>query len=164
MESNIFRFNVDWNYRTISLFLVLLAIPNILGMANLSTPFGFKIHFFQFAIFLAAAIYGPTGGMLAGLTGSLYSAAVMSNPYIAVGNAILGAFTGLFMRYKFNTIVAVALAFLIQLPWLIGTDYFLIGMPLKAIWMLVVALAVSNTVWAALAQITLPRLKDAAHA
>ena len=164
MDATPFRFNVDWNYRTIGLFLVLLALPNLLGMINISTPFGFTIHFFQLAIFLAAAIYGPSGGLLSGAIGSAYSAIAMSNPYIAVGNAILGFFAGLFMRYGLNLVLAVALAFTIQLPWLILTDYFLVGMPLQTIGLLVLALAVSNTVWAGITQITYQGLKDAAHA
>ena len=63
-------FNVAWNEKTVSLLLFLLVVPNVLGAVNLPTVFGFKLHLFQVAIFLAALIYGPLGGGLAGLTGS----------------------------------------------------------------------------------------------
>ena len=144
-------FNVKWNSKTIALFGLLLVLPNILGAINLSTPWGFKIHFFQLAIFAAAMIYGPKGGLLSGLVGSAYSAALMSNPYILLGNAILGFFTGLFARYGYHTLVAVAIAYAIQLPWLILTDYYLVHLPGKFIIGLVIALAISNLVWATIA-------------
>lgn len=146
--ANKLSFNVEWNYKTISLFLFLIILPNFLGMLNISTPFGFKIHFFQMGIFIAALLYGPKGGLFAGLIGSAYSAIVMHNPYIIIGNVLLGFFVGLFIRYKIHTIIAVALAFLIQLPWLISTDYYIVGLPMVFIIKLVIALAISNLIWA----------------
>ncbi len=148
---NIFSFDVEWNYKTIALFLFLIGLPNLLGIVNITTPFGFKIHFFQAAIFLAALIYGPMGGLSAGLVGSAYSAAVMANPYIIVGNVLLGFFVGLFARYGIKTVFAVWLAFLIQLPWLVLTDYYLVHLPIAFIVSLIIALAVSNTLWAVVA-------------
>ena len=148
---NIFSFDVEWNYKTIALFLFLIGLPNLFGIVNITTPLGFKIHFFQAAIFLAALIYGPMGGLAAGLVGSAYSAAVMANPYIIVGNVLLGFFVGLFARYGVKTVFAVWLAFLIQLPWLVLTDYYLVHLPMAFIISLVIALAVSNTVWAVVA-------------
>jgi len=155
-----FSFNVKWNYKTIVLFLSLMILPNLLGLINLNTVWGFKIHFFQIAVFIAALIYGPKGGMLSGLVGSLYSAFVMGNPYIAIGNAILGFFVGLFVRYKFNTIIAVMLAYLIQLPWLIITDYYLVSLPTNFILKLILALAISNLIWAIVANYTVKPIKE----
>src|SRR3989338_298963 len=145
---NVFSFDIKWNYKTTSMFLFLLVLPNFLGMVNLPTSFGFQIHFFQVAVFLAALIYGPSGGLLSGIIGSVYPAIIMHNPYIVGGNAILGFFAGLFARYGIKTLFAVWLAFLIQLPWLVITDYYLVHLPVKFITALVVALAVSNTMWA----------------
>jgi hypothetical protein len=156
---NIYGFNVKWDTKAVALFIVLLALPNLLGMLNLDTGLGFRLHTFQLAIFMAAILYGPVGGMLSGLLGSAYSAVAMSNPYIALGNAILGFFVGLLVRYGMHTVLAVALAFLIQLPWLVITDHFLVGMPMPVIGMLVLALAVSNTVWAFGAHYIAPSLK-----
>lgn len=156
---NLFSFNIEWTYKTISLFIFLIAVPNLLGMVNLPTQWGFNIHFFQAAIFLAALIYGPSGGLLSGLAGSMYSAFIMHNPYIAVGNAILGFFVGLFARYGLNAIIAVLTAYLIQLPWLILTDYYLVGLPMSFIVPLIIALLISNTVWAIAASYSYKHIK-----
>ncbi len=144
---NIFSNDIEWNYRTTGLFIILLALPNLLGMINLSTATGFKVHFFQIAIFFAAMIYGPAGGALSGLFGSVYSAFLMHNPYIVVGNVILGLFAGIFAR-KYNIIIAGMLAFVVQLPWLVLSDHYLAGLPMGFITPLVIALALSNFVWA----------------
>ena len=157
---NIFSFNVKWNYRTVSLFLFLLLLPNFLGLINLPTVFGFKIHFFQLIVFLAALIYGPSGGLLSGITGSFYSALIMHNTYIIGCNAILGFFAGLFIRYGFKTVIAVWLAFLIQLPWLIITDYYLVHLSIVFIKALVIALAISNTIWAIAAHYAAKPIKE----
>jgi uncharacterized membrane protein len=141
-------FNFTWNYKTLGLFIFLLAIPNVLSMINLPTPFGFQLHVFQFAVFVAALLYGPMGGALSGLVGSAYSAVMMHNPYLAVGNMLLGLFVGLFARYGLHTLLAVGLAYLLQLPWLIITDYSLVHLPAQFILMLVIALALSNLIWA----------------
>ena len=85
-------------------------------MIDISTPWGFKIHYFQLAIFIAALVYGPRGGMLSGLVGSIYSAIAVGNTYIVASNAILGFFVGLFARRGIHTIPAVVLPYFIQLP------------------------------------------------
>jgi hypothetical protein len=146
--NDLFSFGIVWNFKTIGMFFILLILPNFLGMMNITTDYGFKVHFFQAAVFIAALIYGPVGGLLSGLFGSAYSTIIMGNPYIAVGNAILGFMVGIFVRYGFSTIVAVLLAFVIQLFWLIPTDLFLMNMPLKVLFMLIAALFASNIVWA----------------
>lgn len=152
--ANKFSFNVEWNYKTISLFIFLLILPNLLGAINLDTAWGFKIHFFQVAVFIAALIYGPAGGLLSGLVGSVYSAFAMHNPYLIIGNAILGFFVGLFVRYKMHTVIAAMLAYLIQLPWLVLTDYYLVNLPMGFIWGLIIALAISDVMWAIVAHYT----------
>jgi len=157
--ANKLSFDVEWNYKTIGLFIFLLALPNLLGAINIGTIWGFKLHFFQIAVFIAALVYGPTGGMLSGLVGSVYSAVVMHNPYIAVGNAILGFFAGFFVRYKMHTIIAVMLAYAIQLPWLVLTDYYLVNLPFGFIWKLVIALLISNIIWATAAHYTAKPIK-----
>lgn len=153
-------FNIEWNYGSIILFLFLLSLPNMLGIINLDTAFGFKIHFFQIAIFLAAFIYGPTGGLLSGIVGSIYSAFIMHNPYLVIGNAILGFFAGLFYRYKPNAILSVILAFLIQLPWLIITDYYLVNLPATFILGVIISLAISNLIWAVIVKYNIKPIRD----
>jgi hypothetical protein len=151
--------DLKWDYKNLTLFVFLAAVPNLLGMLNISTPFGFKLHFFQYAVFLAAIIYGPLGGLVSGTVGSVYSAAIMHNPYIVVGNAILGFFTGLFVRHGIRTVFAVFLAYLIQLPWLVLTDLYLANLSMVFVSSLVVALALSNLVWAVLASCTAKPVK-----
>ncbi len=145
---------VPWNARTTAVFALMLALPNLLGMINIDTPWGFRLHTFQLVIFWAALIYGPLGGALTGLVGSLYSAFVFSNPYLAVGNALLGFFAGLFVKRGIPTVVAVWLAFAVQLPWLVLTDYFFAGLSMEFIAALAMALLISNTVWAVVAAST----------
>ena len=159
--ANKLGFGVEWNYRTLSLFIFLLILPNLLGMINLPTLWGFKIHAFQLAIFIAAIVYGPTGGLLSGLLGSFYSAFIMATAYIVGGNAILGFFVGLFVRHRMHTILAVLLAFIIQLPWLIVTDYYLMGLSASFIQALVIALVISNLVWATVAHYSAKPIKAA---
>ena len=150
----------QWNYKSITLLAVLILLPNLLGIINIPTSLGFSIHFFQIAVFLAALIYGPWAGLLSGAIGSAYSAITMNNPYIIVGNMILGFFVGYFASKKFHTLVSVALSFLIQLPWLIMSDHYFIGMPMGLVWMIVVALAVSNIIWGLMAHYTNKPLKN----
>ncbi|HOG16824.1 MAG TPA: ECF transporter S component [Syntrophales bacterium] len=145
---------VHWNARTTAVFALMIALPNLLGAINIDTPWGFRLHTFQLVIFWAALIYGPMGGALSGLVGSLYSAFALANPYLAVGNALLGFFTGFFARRGVPAVVAVWLAFAVQLPWLVLTDYFFAGLSMEFIGTLVVALLVSNTVWAVVAAST----------
>jgi len=149
IQSNALSFNVKWNYKTAGLLFALVVLPELLGSVNVPVAAGFKLHFFPVAIFLAAAIYGPAGGLLSGFAGSFYSAYAMGNPYILIGNALLGFFTGLFLRKGFHTVPAVWLAYAIQLPWLILTDYYLLHLPLPLIENLAIALLLSNTLWAA---------------
>jgi len=147
----LFSLNVRWHLKNLVFFTFMLVLPNFLSVFNLPTPYGFNIHFFQIAIILAAMLFGPIGGAAAGLMGSLYSALAMHNPYLIVGNIILGFFVGVFFRYKWNVVSAVVAAFAIQLPWLVATDYYLVHMPLPIIGMLAVTLFVSNVIWASVA-------------
>ena len=142
---NIFR--NEWNWKTISLLAFLAFFPNILGLIHIDV-FGFRIHFFQYLIFLAAIIYGPAGGAISGAFGSLYTAIALNNPYIIPGNIILGSLTGLFVRYKFHIILAVMLAYIIQMPWLWYSDIYLAGMPVVAVQKIVIALLISDVIMA----------------
>lgn len=162
-NTKVWSVGLKWDVRTISLLSVLIILPNFLGMINISTFYGFKIHFFQAAIFLAAIIYGPIAGLTSGLIGSLYSAIIMHNPYLMIGNAILGLFVGVFAK-KINIVWTVILAYLIQLPWLILTDLYLVHMPSMVISKLIQALALSNIFWAIIVILTIKPLKKILHA
>jgi len=151
LRSNIISWVLPWNRKTVGVALLLVFLPNILSMVNLTTTGELKIHTFQVAIFLAASLLGPLGGLLSGLIGSLFSALTLSNPYLMIGNAILGFFTGWFLRRGIRPVFAVWMAFCFQLLWLIPADYFLAGLSLSFIQNLVLMLFLSNTLWAAVA-------------
>ncbi|MDP2750306.1 MAG: hypothetical protein Q8O89_05740 [Nanoarchaeota archaeon] len=142
----IFEFNHEVNWKTISMLALLAILPNLLGMINTSV-FGVKIHFFQYLVFLAAIIYGPLGGAVSGAFGSVYTAVALNNPYIIIGNIILGVLVGVFVRLKLHVIIAVLLAYAMQLPWLWYSDIYLAGMPIRAVQLIVVALFLSNVIW-----------------
>ena len=99
-------------------------------------------------MFLGGIIYGPVGGMVAGGVGSVWTAVGLGNPYIIVGNIILGFFVGYFVRLRWNIIMAVLVAYLIQLPWLWLTDVYLAGMPVNVVKGVVIGLFISNVIWA----------------
>lgn len=152
-------FDIKFNWRTVSLLLFLAVFPNVLGALH-TTVWGVRIHFFQYLIFLAAIIYGPAGGAISGAFGSVYTAMALHNPYIIVGNIILGGIVGLLIKkFNFHVISAVLTAYLIQMPWLWVTDIYLAGMPMKVVNSIVVALLVSDLLWGSVALFTWKRIK-----
>jgi len=148
-----------WNIKTVSIFVFLIALPEVLGMANIATLWGFRIHFFQIAVIFAGLLYGSLGGLISGSVGSIYSAILMHNPYIIVGNALFGFFVGIFGQKKMSPILAVVLAYAIQLPWLIVSDIYFAGLPTPFVKGLVIALGISNLLWAIGTQIFVKPLK-----
>jgi len=140
------EFKHNWSFRSFVMLALLTILPNIFGLVNI-TLFGFKIHLFQYMIFLAAIIFGPYGGLAAGAFGSVYSAILLGNPYIIIGNMILGFFTGLFVLKGMSIVKAVLFAFAIQLPWLIFSDVLIVGMPARIVGGIVIALLISNIIW-----------------
>lgn len=141
------------------LLSVLALLPNIFGMINIPLVYGFKIHFFQLFLFVAAGAYGPIGGMIAGGFGSMYTASALSNPYILIGNMMLGILTGILMRRGWKTPLAVFVVLLIQLPYVWLSDVFLAGMPRPVVWRIVTALFVTDMIWAFTAFPIISRLK-----
>lgn len=131
-------------------FTVLIFLPFILSQINLTFAESWKVHFFPAAIILAALIFGSAGGLVAGITGSIYSAVLLGNPYLVVGNMLFGLFTGIFYKKTNKIILSVLLAFLCELPWLIITDYYFMNMPALFIVKLVVVLFLVNILWAAM--------------
>jgi uncharacterized membrane protein len=152
IRNDILANTVIWNRRSVITLVLLTAVPNLLGMINIATPWGFKWHCFQIAVFFAASLFGPLGGLLSGLAGSLVPALITGNPYIIVGNALLGSVAGLLLKRGVSIVPAIWLAYAVQLPWLIATDYYLVGLPAPFIKALVIGLFISNTVWALVAQ------------
>lgn len=145
--------------RVADVFLLLIILPCLLSLINLSFAQDWKIHFFSAAIILAAVVFGAGGGLLAGLTGSLYSALFLGNPYILVGNALFGMLTGVFYKKNGKIIPAVLLAYLCQLPWLILSDCYFVHLPAIFIAKLAIVLFLTNALWAALIHLGINPIK-----
>jgi len=137
------------SYRRAALaFGLLVLLPCLLSQINITFAESWKIHFFPAAIMLAAVSFGPAGGLVAGATGSLYSAFFLGNPYLLVGNALLGFMTGVFFRKTGKIIPSVLLAFSCQLPWLFVSDYYFVHLPAEFIVKLSIVLFLGNLLWA----------------
>jgi hypothetical protein len=151
--------NVKLSGKVISALAVLVLLPCLLSLININFAASWKIHFFPAAIILASVFYGAGGGLVAGVSGSLYSALFLGNPYLLVGNAILGLLTGVFYKRSGKIIPSVILAFACQLPWLILTDYYFVGLPAIFITRLVIVLFLTNILWAALISLSIKPLR-----
>lgn len=130
--------NLRLTSKLVAFIAVMCAVANILGF--LTIPLGIsEIHLMQLPIVLTGLALGPRAGGLVGFLG----AAVMAfrlrppNPYILLGNAILGFFTGLFyLRLKkikgrpiIPQVISVLGAYIIQFPYIYITDVYLMPMP-----------------------------------
>jgi len=125
------------------------------ALSALSVPFvlGLRVHFFQVAIMLAGVIGGPVPGLLAGAIGGAYVAALRSDPTIVVGNALLGLFTGLFVR-KMRPVLAGILAWvLIQAPWLYLTGTYILNAPAVVMQTILATLTVEDVICAVIADV-----------
>lgn len=136
--------------RTAVALSLLLILPCLLSLINLTFAQSWKVHFFPAAIILAALVLGTGGGLIAGISGSLFSALLLGNPYLIVGNALFGVLVALFYKKTDNIILSVLLAYACELPWLILTDYYLVGLPAIFIARLVVVLFLANMFWASI--------------
>ncbi len=111
-------------------------LANILGY--LSIPIGTTtIHFMQLPIILSGLALGSLAGGIVGFIGATVMAFTLPtpNPFILLGNAILGFFTGFFylrLKGKKPPIVpqflAVIGAIIINFPYVYFTDVYLMSM------------------------------------
>jgi hypothetical protein len=145
----------SWPDVLTSPLFMLIFLPLVLSLVHITTPWGFHLHFFQIAILLGAYLFGPVGGGIAGAAGSFAGALMMANPYIIVGNVILGTAAGCFARQGIRPLFSIWLAFLVQLPWLIVSDYFFMGLSITFIQGLILSLFLSNTLWGMITPFTL---------
>ena len=118
------------------------ALANILGI--FSIPLGLtSIHLMQLPIILSGLVLGSWSGGITGFIGTILMAYTLSpsNPYILLGNAILGFFTGLIYSYLKKTkkrhiipqTLSVLAAYLIQLPYLYITDVYFMPIPSQVV-------------------------------
>ncbi len=128
--------------KQIAFTAVMCALANVLGF--LTIPIGVTdIHLMQLPIILAGL---SLGSWLGGLTGFI-GAAVMAyrlrppNPYILLGNAILGFLTGWFYsrikkmrgRPVIPQLLSVLGAIVVQFPYIYVTDVYLMPIPSQVV-------------------------------
>lgn len=106
---------------------VMAALANVMSVPPLAVPiqiggFTSAVHFFQLAIFLCGILAGPVAGLIAGAVGGLYMS-LTRIPFIVGGIAILGGSAGIFAK-RVRPVIASLLAFLVQTPYTLVTDYF----------------------------------------
>jgi len=118
-----------------------------------------NIHFFQYIIFLAAIIYGPWGGAFVGGIGSINTSIILNNPYIIIGNIILGFFSGYFHNRTKRILLSCISAFFIQVPWLWLTDVYLAGIPAYNVNLIIISLLLSNIIFSFLTIISYKFIK-----
>lgn len=112
--------------KTIAFIAIMAALANLMSLPPLAIPlqiggYTSAIHFFQLAIFICGIIAGPYAGMLSGAVGSLYMG-ISRTPFVIGGIALLGFAVGLFAK-KVRPIFAGLLAWLVQAPYVLVTDY-----------------------------------------
>ncbi len=105
---------------------LMAALANVMSVPPLAIPlqlgeFTSAVHFFQLAIFLCGILAGPWAGLLGGAVGGLYMSATKI-PFVFGGIAILGGSVGLFAK-KVRPVFAGLLAWLVQAPYVLATDY-----------------------------------------
>jgi uncharacterized membrane protein len=139
--------------RFVAFTAIMTAVAVVLSALSVPFVLGLRIHFFQVAIMLAGVIGGPVSGLVAGAVGGAYMAALRSDPTIVVGNALLGLFTGLFVR-KMRPVLAGILAWvLIQAPWLYLTGTYVLNVPGVVMQTILITLTVEDVICAVIADI-----------
>ena len=112
--------------KTVAFIALMAALANVMSVPPLAFPlplvgFTSSVHFFQLAIFLCGILAGPWAGVLGGAVGGLYMS-VTKIPFVVGGIAILGGSVGLFAK-KVRPVFAGLLAWLVQAPYVLVTDY-----------------------------------------
>jgi thiamine transporter ThiT len=129
---------------------LMAALSNVLSIFAVPIQFGTftsAVHFFQLAILLCGILAGPWAGLLGGAVGGLYMSATKI-PFIIGGIAIFGGSAGLFAK-KVKPVFAGLLAWLVQAPYLLVTDYvwftLFAGMPSDMAWAIITPIMMMMT-------------------
>lgn len=141
--------------KTLTLIAILAALANVMSLPPLAIPlqiggFSSALHFFQLPIFLCGIIAGPWAGLACGTIGSLYMG-VNRIPFVIGGIAILGFSNGFFAK-KVRPVFAGLLAWLVQAPYVLVTDYLwftlFTGNSSAEVWLIIMPLMVNLTLQA----------------
>jgi uncharacterized membrane protein len=112
--------------KTVAFTALMAALANVMSIPPLAIPlqlggFTSAIHFFQLPVFLAGILAGPWAGLVAGAVGGVYMS-LTRIPFVIGGIAILGYSAGFFAK-KTRPLFAGLLAWLVQAPYVLATDY-----------------------------------------
>lgn len=141
--------------KTVAFVALMAALANVMSLPPLTIPlplggFTSAIHFFQLAIFLCGILAGPWAGLVGGAVGSLYMS-VTKIPFVVGGIALLGVSVGLFAK-KVRPVFAGLLAWLVQAPYVLVTDYvwftLFVGTSPAAAWALLTPIMINLTLQA----------------
>jgi uncharacterized membrane protein len=158
--------------KTVAFVALMAALANVMSVPPLAVPiplggFTSSVHFFQLAILLCGILAGPWAGVLGGAVGGLYMG-VTKIPFVIGGIAILGGSAGLFAK-KVRPVFAGLLAWLVQAPYVLITDYvwftLFAGTSSAIAWELVIPIMINLTlealVCAILADVIIQYIKRA---
>jgi uncharacterized membrane protein len=146
--------------KTVAFVALMTALANVMSLPPLAIPlqlgsFTSSIHFFQLAIFLCGILASPWAGLASGTVGSLYMS-VTKIPFIVGGIAILGFSVGLFAK-KVRPVFAGLLAWLVQAPYVLVTDYvwftLFVGNSSAAAWAIITPIMINLTLQAVICAI-----------
>ena len=122
--------------KLVAFVAVMGATANLLGF--FAIPIGpTKFHLLQLPIILAGLSLGPWIGGLVGFVGAAVMAYTTLNPYLLLGNAILGFSVGaMYSHLKgmkgiplLPQLISLLGAYIVQSPYVYVTDVFLMAMP-----------------------------------
>jgi len=139
---------------------LMAALANVMSFPPLAIPlqlgeFTSAVHFFQVAIFLSGILAGPWAGLLSGAIGGLYMG-ITKIPFVIGGIAILGGSAGLFAK-KVRPIFAGLLAWLVQAPYVLVTDYLwftlFLGRSPAIAWVIITPIMINLTLQAVICSI-----------
>jgi len=134
---------------------LMAALANVLSVPPLAVPielggFTSALHFFQLAIFICGVLAGSWAGLVSGAVGGLYMG-LTKIPFIIGGGAILGGSVGLLAK-KVRPVFAGLLAWLVQAPYVVVTDYLwftlFTGKSSKIAWALIIPIMINLTLQA----------------
>ena len=146
--------------KTVAFVALMAALANVMSVPPLAIPlplggFTSAIHFFQLAIFLCGILAGPWAGLVGGAVGGLYMS-VTKIPFVVGGIAILGVSVGLFAK-KVRPVFAGLLAWLVQAPYVLVTDYvwftLFVGNSSAIAWAIVIPIMINLTLQAVICAI-----------
>ena len=145
---------LDVCLKSIAILFVLALAGKLCNEINMPVLFGVKVHVFQYFILLAAFNFGPLGGAAVGAASCWITAMALGNPYIIIGNALLGFVAGFMFRKTEKIALSVVIAFLCQVVWILLSDILFMNMPAGRVGMIILSLLIFDILWTACAGLT----------